>query len=589
MRIVGAALLTLVLLPAPSTAADWVRVQSESFSVFSDADPELANQIDRQLEQLVAVLEQLFPQRELRPPVPVFTFLFATPESFEPFRLRVGGRTVDVPGYLVPAEYAVFAALLGADPEGATRTVYKQYVQYLLHAHLPTLPDWLHTGVAELYSTFAVRGDEALIGLPAEQHLTWLRPAADDLIPAARLLTIGSLSELDGKELALAPAQSWALVHSLFIGSDEDRARARDLVRALADGDDPETALRATVGLDFAALDERLAAYVRQEELEFLRVPIDSIPVIDAETRSLPSAEVEFRLGTLLLQLGPDRLGEAEQHMRRATEIDPGLGPGWAGLAYATEQGGDAAGALPLYEKAAVLAPDHALVQLLYGESLLGALGRKRPSNDAEQATLDRAIGALRRSTDLDPQSSQAWARLGYAGNLQPKGSEETVAALERAAALMPSRTDVAYNQVLAYGRGGDRVSADEAYQRMRRLSADGDSLARAREVLLQLDYADAVKLAYANELEDAVGLLVMIAAETTSPTVRERAEEQMARLTLAERHNEFARLYGGAVTALRAGDRATAASTIEALRALARPGRQVDVVDALSEQVGAD
>jgi len=451
------------------------------------------------------------------------------------------------------------------------------------------LPEWLGTGVAELYSTFQVRGDEALIGLPAEQHLDWLRPAADDLIPAARLLTIGSLSELDGKELALASAQSWALVHSLFIRSDEDRAKARDLVRALADGDDPETALRATIGLDFAALDEQLAAYVRQEELEFLRVPIDSIPAIKAETTSLPTAEVQFRLGTLLLQLGPDRQGEAEQHMRRATEIDPELGPGWAGLAYVTEQGGDAAGALPLYEKAAGLAPDHALVQLLYGESLLGALGRKRPSNDVEQATLDRAIVALRRSTDLDPQSSQAWARLGYAGNLQPEASEETVAALERAAELMPSRTDVAYNQVLAYGRAGNRASANEAFQRMRRLGADGDALARAREVLLQLDYADAVKLAYANELDDAVGLLVMIAAETTSPAVRERAEEQMARLTLTERHNEFARLYGEALTALRAGDQATAAPTIEALRALARPGRQVDVVDALSEQVVAN
>ena len=75
----------------------------------------------------------------------------------------------------------------------------------------PDLPLWLNEGLAELYSSFQLRGKKAAIGRPIDSHIHWLRDHA--LIPVGELFAIDHSSKdyNEGSRRGVFYAQSWAL------------------------------------------------------------------------------------------------------------------------------------------------------------------------------------------------------------------------------------------------------------------------------------------------------------------------------------------------------------------------------------------
>jgi hypothetical protein len=599
-RSIAAAALTAALaaaLPVAGALAEpaeptgrWVRAATQHFTFYSDADPEQAASVAADLERLRSVLAQIAPGGRLDSAVPIRLYLLRDEAGLARFRpggpgsAGVAGQPV---GYLVAHPHGVFGAALVADPElRSSRYVYKQYIHYVLAANLPELPLWFRQGLAELYSTFEVRGGEALIGLPVEEHVRWLRGRERGETLVSIQTTSGQPLEIDPEAAAFFPV-SWATVHSLVVGSDQDRERVPGYLRAVVAGEDPEAAFRAAFGRGREEARAAAGAYASGDRFRYVRLPLASLPEPAIELTGISPAEIEYRLGDLLAHAAPVRRAEAAARFEAALALDPGHGLARAGLGWLAEVAGDRDRALADYTLAVGRAPDDFLVQHLYGDALLASLGQRRPADDAGLGTLRGAQAALRRATELAPGFPEAWARLGFALNLEPEASSEAVAVLERAVALLPARMDVAFNLLLAYARIGDAASAEALLAAMPARGADAATLARAREIRLQLAFAEANALVRADKLDEAADLLAWIHGTTRDPATATRAAAQLEPVAKAAQHNRFVEIYLRYDAQAAAGDPA-AAATLDELRATARPGRQSELIEALSRAPGS-
>jgi tetratricopeptide (TPR) repeat protein len=596
--------------PGPAAASEWLRVESEHFTLFGNRPVEELVEAAVELERLRNVLSQIAPETGLDPFLPARLYLFQDGVSFSPFRLSNSG-FLDA-GYLIPEEETSYGAFVGGRP---SYLVLKQYVHDLLHRQLPGLPAWLRHGFAEYYSTFEADDDEARIGLPVRAHLEWLRRPQAPLLPMAELLTAADAAagpgtpslpgfaprvEEPGDEEGpmtlhfggrnLFQGQSWAAVHYLMSGDDAHRRRVGDYIRRVQRGEDPVAAFRAAFATDLDAFDRALARYVRGESFTFLRVPVEARAGHALAARPLTPAETAFHLGDLLLRLGPSHRQAAGVRLRRAVELDPAHGPAWSALGRLAEESGDDAAALASYEKAAALAPGDFTTQLRYGRARLRSLGGRRATDEVGEAAVAAARAAFERAAALRPAAGEAWAGLGQAGVLANQPSPEAVAALEKALELLPpGRTDVLYNLLLARARLGDAAGVDRAAAELRAAGAGDELLSRAREVRLQLALQEAHRLATSDRLDDAVAVLAVVRAETASPALAEQAGALLETLSKAEAHNRFAERYLEAVRLYHAGQLEAAAAIVAEMRGEAKPGRQTETLLALAERIAGE
>jgi Tfp pilus assembly protein PilF len=579
--------------PAGPLERSWVRAATEHFTFYGAADPAQVAAVATDLERLRAVLVQMAPRGRFDSEVPIRLYLFDSEAELAPFRPAGGGGELSSPtggpvGFLAPHEHGVYGAVLLADPSmRSSRYVYKQYLHWVLDANLPELPLWFRQGLAELYSTFEVRDGHAHIGLPVEEHVRWLRgtPAGEELVGLAGPFGI---VELRTEDLGFFP-MAWATVHYLAIGNDAHRQRLPVYLQRAVAGAAADEAFREAFGRTQAEVEREIAAYVAAPTFRYVKVPLASLPEPRVELAEMAPAEVEYRLGDLLAHAVPDAHGRAAARFRAALAFDPGHGLARAGLGWLAEQAGDDAGAVAAYAEAVERAPDDYLVQHLYGDRLLAGLGRRRPESEEDLATLRRAQTALRRVTELAPRFPEGWARLGYALNLDPEGSAEAVAALERAVALLPARMDVALNLLLAHARAGDAAAAEALIASMAARGAGEETLARAHELRLQLAFAEVNVLTRADRLSEAAELLAWIQATTRDPATARRAADQLDLVSRAVRYNRFMELFGGLADQMAAGDRDAARATLEELRTVAKPGRQTEAVEALAARLAGE
>ena len=582
-----------VRLAAQDTAArPWLRLDTDSFIFFTNGPEDVARSTAYDLEELDGVVTRLWPASVIDSPVPTYLYVFDDDESFQPYRLTrvspvegprvvgVGGSTA---GYLVPHEHGSYAALVIASETRPVRFVYKQYVHRLLHDKLPQLPLWLRHGLAEYYSTFEIEDDQASIGLPVRQHLEHLafsQPNAG--LPLAELLQLEHLPR--GGERASFFPRSWLLVHYLMTEPDLP-SEPPDFVRRLLAGTPVVQALRDAYGFDLATLEEKLEGHLHRKEFRYRRFAVDrgAHPI---RARPMARPEVLYRLGDLLLHNGRERYAEARELFESALELDPRHGLSWAGLGYLAQLEGDEAAALEHYRKAAERSGDSFLVHYLYGTCLVRSLDDRRPEDDDGRDRLDRALAALERATELQAGFAPSWAELGYAHNLRPEASVQAVGVLEKAADLMPARADVAFNLLLAYARVGDRQGAEAAVARIRRLGGDEGAVDRAAEILLQMDYGEAARLAREDRLDDAIAIFARVQVTSGDPALQQRAAEQLEKLEPKAQRDRFWDLYNETVRLMHADRFTEAAAAADRLREIAKPGLQQEEARNLAEVV---
>ena len=586
----------IVLRAQTGAASDWLRLETQHFTFFTNGPQDVARSTAHDLEQLRYAITQLWPEGRFEPAVPTLIYIFEDEASFSPYSMSgtlpptdaeptTLGHSSRAPGYLVRHEHGTYAALLIDSETRPVRFVYKQYLHQLLRAKLPTLPRWLRHGLAEYYSTFEVQGDEALIGLPVDSHINSLRWHL-----AETPLTLKDFlhSRVPTRDTSAPPFYPLAWVMTHYLSSDPERARQLAAFAYKVVRDVPaQQAFDASFDVDLATLEQQLTRYVKGNEFQYLRTPIDrgSHP---ARVIRLAPHEAVYHLGDLLAHAQPLRQSEAGQLFQHALELSPGHGRSQAGLGYLAESAGNDEAALGHYQQAISHNDEHFLSQYLYGASLVKSLGDRRPANDEENARLDRAVVALERSVEKWENFAPAWASLGYARNLQPAGSNQAVEALEKALGLLPGRHDIAFNLLLAYARVDNREAADAIVARMKHLGASEQTLTRSHEVLLTMDYRDAARQVRQNNLEEAIALFARILAHTTNPALQQQVEEQLGKLESTTQVLQFSNLYRKVTNLLAGRQIEAAAAALRELDAITQPGRQREEYEKLSKRLAA-
>ncbi len=561
----------------PSPKSSWIEVHTASFTLFSEAGERKTREIGEDLERLRDALSQLSPGLTLSSPTPTYIFVFKDAPSFQAYQRTYNGKPVDSGGYFLGRQLANYVAING-DQHGDERAIiYHEYLHYLMHTNFAALPLWLNEGLAEYYSTFQVARDEARIGLPIPEHILWLRQHA--LIPFATLFAVTDKSpeynEADRRGGFYA--ESWALVHYMISGNPERRRQASEYLRLVQAGTPPDQIFAKAFGTDPAVLQQELQQYVRKKLFDYTRLPIRRETSVAADVRPLARADVLYRLGDLLANLGDDHAADAAEHFRAALALQPDHGQALAGLGFLAEQAGRKDEARSFYEKAAKLAPDDVRVQYLYANNLI---------DDPGPDSLRKARAALTRAVALRPDFGEAWARLGYTYQAEESLPPEAIQALETAHRLLPARMDVAHNLSLAYARTGQTAKAEDLIEHVLVPQATPEEIASAREGLLDEEHRRAEELVNAQKLAEALPVLESIKAKTSRPQRRAEIEQQIEEIRHALNFNAFVDHYNQAVELANRGKVQEAVAILEPLLQTTQDPMQIERARSLLERL---
>ena len=152
-------------------------------------------------------------------------------------------------------------------------------------------------------------------------------------------------------------------------------------------------------------------------------------------------------------QLAQEKFPEAIIEYRRAIQSDPRLGPARLQLAHAYASTGDGANALREYARAAELMPDNDEAQIKAGNFMLLA-GQYADAQGVAQRLLERK---------RDHVQAQILLANSLAGLRDVEGA---LAALEKAAALDPSRAATYSELGLMQFAHGDKAEAEAAFRK---------------------------------------------------------------------------------------------------------------------------
>lgn len=524
LPIVACLVVATALQGQPTPKDHWIRLDSGHFSLFSDAPLETVQALSSDLELLHSVLAGLNPQRSIKSPLPTWVFIFSNQDSFQPYKLRMNGRSPAISGYFISHPHANFVAIDGSSGKGASPIVYHEFLHYFARHNLPGLPLWFNEGLAEFYTTFERQEDEVLIGKPVQRHVDWLR--THDLIPFRRFLATDTDSPIYNEQDRNGAyyAQSWALVHMLLTSDQGRRRQVARYLDLLSEGEDAEEALEEAFDMGPSELERELEKYLRKERFDLFRQSLDGLggPAIGAartfEVRRVAPSEMLYRLGYLLTHFNPARLVEAKKHFDTALDLDPDYALAWAGLGYIRYLRSDYEAAHSLYQQALEGDRREFLIHFLTGLNLMkwvSAESRLAPGEPEQQARLQEARAAFRRSISLRSNFAEAYAGLGstFVGAQEP--SEEGLEALRRARSFLPQRADITFNMAILAARLGHRELAVDLVEGVLVTQADAETVDNAREGILRVELVAADRHLRKGELEAGLAIIDSVAERT--------------------------------------------------------------------------
>jgi hypothetical protein len=424
--------LLVLLAAAPAAAGEWVRVDTPNFVVFGESGAARVEEVALEFERFREALGQVMPAGATVAAVPTVVVVFDTYRSFAPYRPRFNGRPVRLGGYFIGDEMQNVIALTVQNRQDALRTIFHEYAHVAIANVARRLPPWLSEGLADYYSTFAVRRDgrSATLGRLVPEHVRLLNTTS--LLPLEQLLAVDHTSSLynEDERRSVFYAQSWALVHMLMSGEPNrfaDLTRYIDLIEAGAGAID---AWRQVFGARDFAVELRThvtrrtsAARVKQFDQPLRRVAADAVPQ--------PLSTVEAVLGDLLRH---HDLEAAHVKLTRAVGLEPVSPLARALLGVNLVRDGQAAKGRTLLIDASADRSDW-LVQYLVGVGLTDAI-RYTPRTAAEDA--GTAAAALARVLAARPDLPHALALTA----VLPGKTGERLTAVRRALERAPGRDD---------------------------------------------------------------------------------------------------------------------------------------------------
>jgi tetratricopeptide (TPR) repeat protein len=486
-----AVLAVLAVSPSLAGASPWVLVQSRNFTLVGDSGEKSLHDVALRFEQFRSALARIFPKAQLTAPAPTVVVVFGSRKAYEPFKPRYRNKAVDVRGYFVQGQDVNYVTLTTDTADEDFRVVCHEYTHFVIGNQMSSVPAWLNEGLAEFYSTFALKGDAkgAFIGRVIPHHILALR---ERFIPLDELMGVDHKSPLynEGDRRTIFYAESWALTHYLLIELADGATRINRYLSAIAGGEAADRAFAAAFGALPRDFEKQLRAYVGRrvyQSMEFTftdRVEADR----GAAGRALTEAESEAWKGDLLLHI--DRVDEARSRLETALALDANVARAHLSFGMLSlRQENDAAAWMHL-QRAVSLEPDNYAAQYAYGISILRY--RDQQPDAADRPPVETARAALATAVRLQPDSTEALAWLGYADLLSGAHLDEARASLQRAVTLAPGRADYAFRLAEICARQQDYVEARHLLARLLTVHDEYGTADHAQSLLDAIDHRPA-------------------------------------------------------------------------------------------------
>lgn len=541
----------------PKPKEKWIRVQSEHFTINSNASEKVAKLAAANLERLRKTLALLTNVAAVNSPVPTSIFLFKDNKSFKPYTLPGHNRIPSLTGYFLSRpdrNYIVINA-----KERVSQIIYHEYIHFFVNNNLPEVPLWFNEGLAEYYSTFESNEDKTKIGLPVAHHIAFLNQHAifsnsAFLMSVDQLLEEADISHEEETKIGSFYAQSWLLVHYLMQGQARRlRPRLSRYLMLLAEGEPQNKAFSEAFEMEEGQLQKALEQYLRQFLFNYTEINSKDLAVVaQAQVAPLPYEEVLFYLGDLLAHHGRERSDEAAAHFNRAIAANPNYALGYAGLGLVEMNRGSITAAKRNFGKAIEFDPPDPEIYYHYGNCLMDGITSRVQVNrhdPAVQKTLLDARSAFRAAIDLDNNFAEAYAALGETFIFDIASPlDEGIAALDFALKRLPSRRDIALNLLFLCAQNGDSAIVEVLLNRVFPPHGNSSHLAEAQLATTALERA--TQLFEQNVTREALRILDRVQRVSKD----QHQLRQIEQIRQVARYNHFVSLYKSA--SIRAGNK---------------------------------
>ena len=468
-----------VLAAQPAWGKDkWIKLTTRNFNIVSNADESDSRELALKLEQFRLVFSQLFSTRAADS-VPVTVMVFRSDGAFTPFKPLYNGKPANLAGYFQPGrDENVIALNIAGNELRPMAVIFHEYTHLLTSFAAREWPAWLKEGVAELYSTFAVKKNEVTLGAPVSSHVYLLRD--NRVMPLASLFEVarGSPEYNEGKKQGVFYAQSWALTHYLMFG--DKMARQQQLVKfvdLLMSGTSAERAFAEAFKTDYASMEKELRRYVGRDSYSVATLTLTSTQVDgQIDVRPLADAEVQFYLGNLLFRTR--RADEAETYFKRAAELDPNLARPHEGLGFLAMQRDKFAEAKEQFKQAAALGSKNHLAHYYYAEALQREALQGSGGRGLNPELARTIVDELKESIKLMPSFAYSYNLLGYVRLATGENLEEGAQMAGHALKLEPQNKHFALALAQIQMRLQDYVAAKKTLEPL--LAGDDDSAVKS-------------------------------------------------------------------------------------------------------------
>ncbi|MFN7959324.1 MAG: DUF1570 domain-containing protein [Holophagaceae bacterium] len=465
-------LLALALLQGVALQAGrkeaWVEVRSPHFIAYSDAGEAEARRTLEGFEGIRSVFSAVLPGIKVdlhKPVIVIVAESEASMRRFVPdqFAGKDPKRASGMYRRGHERDLAIVRLDTGHQEDQPFAVVFHEYTHAIVHNNFSVLPTWLDEGIAEFYGSTEIRSKRVYLGRIPFRHLETLRRGR---MPLKAILQVNHASPeyMEGSKAGLFYAQSWAMVHHLFL--DEEARKAGTFaayLRALSSQPDPVAAAQEGFG-DLARFEGRIAQYASRAILPFLDLPLQ-VTLSDKDFRVRPVSEAEALVirAEVLAQSGKDE--EAALLLDQAKALEPGLPQVQAGLGLAALHKGNWPAAERALRSAQAAGTTDFRVPLRLAE--MAQQGTMTPAPPAEAV-----LGWLEEARRLEPDFPGIHMALCRFHSKDPKDAEKAVQAGREALRLAPLDVSVWLNfgsVLLALGREAEAREVGDQAARMAR------------------------------------------------------------------------------------------------------------------------
>ncbi len=574
----------------PGAEGGWSRLDTSSFTFFSNADAETTRRYASELETFRSFVARTLGDGAVASPLPTQVYLFAESRGFQDFSL--GEQNV---GWFTSTRQANVIAVDTSSPGGA-EVAYHEFVHFVVENSTPAIPLWLNEGLAEFYSTLRMGREGLEIGHPLERHVDFLRRhrliAFDDLFATNRQ-TEGYTEE---RRRGVFYAQSWAFVHYLLVGQRDLHVEVASFLGRLRDGDEAEDAYAQAFGTATVGLRRDLEHYVGRGLFEILVLPSEDLVIeTPGELLALDEPEANARLGLLRLAANVGGEAAAQARIAAALDRDPNNPTALRGMGELDLRRGDFLQAAAWFAEASTYRPDDVAILDLHGLALLqavqaGLTNAGKPDAEQGQLLLE-ARASFARAISLASDFAPALSGFGttYFWDEDPSPGIEASA---RAVRLLPRNAIILSTHLALVAQAGLVERARRVYEWLRRpaVRPTAQNLADAEKALFNAEYQRLIRAHRTPESYPRLlaGLEVLI-GEAPDAALRAELHGRIEQLREIVERNHWVDAFNRALDLLSAGDHRAGLALLEDVAAASDDPRIVGQAEDILDAAGAD